>query len=563
MKTALRSTALAFILIALTGIADAHADCPLQSNYAAPHTRTDFVKGGLVYDLTADVLKTCDGTNWNTVAAGSGLTGGTSGYLGVWSGATTMGLSSSTAGQQLFWDGTNHRLGIGTAAPDQKLHIYGGAVYRGLASSLLIDNTLPGIVFEDSQTDEAAAITSDTGGLRFYTRNATGNFAGTDLRMTIQNTGNVGIGTLAPTLAKLETNGVVGATAAIFGSDTTGVSVLASYPGLGMNAYYNGSDKAIGAGYGGVWALDPTTGNLTWRVSTATAAAGAAFAGSNVRLAILQNGNVGIGTTGPTSLLTLNAGSNDGLRLNNGTVNGVVFNTSNNSMSVGTVSNHPLGLYTNNLPRVTVLEGGNVGIGVTNPSTKLDVAGSVKSQSLTAGGYGVQGSALTGTIYGILGYNNTWGVVCNGTSCGGNQAWTNYSDARLKERVHALSEKDGLDTIMRLRPVRFHWRDVGQDQAKGEQLGLIAQDVQKLLPEILGDPINSSIELPDGSKEEIKGTLNVSYATLVVPLIKAVQQLKAENDNLRAEIKTADDRDATDIRELREDLEALRASLGK
>lgn len=38
-------------------------------------------------------LKTCDGTNWISMGSGSSaLSGGASRYLGVWSGATQMGL---------------------------------------------------------------------------------------------------------------------------------------------------------------------------------------------------------------------------------------------------------------------------------------------------------------------------------------------------------------------------------------------------------------------------------------------------------------------------------------
>ncbi len=70
--------------------------------------------------------------------------------------------------------------------------------------------------------------------------------------------------------------------------------------------------------------------------------------------------NVGIGATSPGSKLEINAGANNGLRINNGTVNGVVFNTANTSMTIGTVSNHPLSLYTNNAQRVTVDQTGNV-----------------------------------------------------------------------------------------------------------------------------------------------------------------------------------------------------------
>lgn len=330
----------------------------------------------------------------------------------------------------------------------------------------------------------------------------------------------------------------------------------------------------VGDGSATYPALSFSSDNNTGFFSPSPNYGGVAFSGNGAeRLRIDASGNVGIGTASPQRALhvtqstatpnTLIALENPDLTNGSGTVvsyrttttgTGAATFVEMSGMTTATMDhNHAtrsstLSLFTTSngslAHRLVIADNGDVGIGKTNPSAPLDVAGSTKSQSTTASGYGVQGTALTSTIYGILGYNNTWGVVCNGTSCGGNQAWTNYSDARLKERVHALSEKDGLDTIMRLRPVRFHWRDAGQDRAKGEQLGLIAQDVQKVLPEILGDPIDSSIELPDGSKEEIKGTLNVSYATLVVPLIKAVQELKAENDNLRIELKTANDNHA-------------------
>jgi hypothetical protein len=191
LKTALRSTALAIVLVALTATFDAHADCPLQSDYAAPHTRTDFVKGGLVYDLTNNELKTCDGTNWNTVAAGSGLAGGTSGYLGVWTGATTMGLSSTSTSNQLFWDATNHRLGIGTANPQFTLDTVGTAAFRGNSSQVRLvetDNADPADAWHFSMNSaDLTILHADASGGPYYTN-----------AIVLKPTGNVGIGTTTP-----------------------------------------------------------------------------------------------------------------------------------------------------------------------------------------------------------------------------------------------------------------------------------------------------------------------------------------------------------------------------
>jgi hypothetical protein len=108
LKTAFRSTALAIILLAFAGIPDAHADCPLQSDYAAPHTRTDFVKGGLVYDLTNNVLKTCDGTSWNTVAAGGVGAGGNTMVSGWPDSISCSGSSGSLIFDFMWSDSTSN-----------------------------------------------------------------------------------------------------------------------------------------------------------------------------------------------------------------------------------------------------------------------------------------------------------------------------------------------------------------------------------------------------------------------------------------------------------------------
>jgi hypothetical protein len=92
----------------------------------------------------------------------------------------------------------------------------------------------------------------------------------------------------------------------------------------------------------------------------------------------------------------------------------------------------------------------------------------------------------------------------------------NSSDARLKLDVASLTA--GIDDIKRLRPVTYKWK---KDGASGAiQRGLIAQEVQKVLPTLVRS---------DGKT----GMLSVNYVELVPVLIKAIQEQQTEIDALK------------------------------
>jgi hypothetical protein len=94
-------------------------------------------------------------------------------------------------------------------------------------------------------------------------------------------------------------------------------------------------------------------------------------------------------------------------------------------------------------------------------------------------------------------------------------AWSYGSDRRIKENIINL-EGSGLDTILKLNPVRFDYIDGIKNN-----IGWIAQDVQEVIPEAV-DTI---------SKTNDQLTLKSDY---IVPyLVKAIQELKAENDTLK------------------------------
>jgi hypothetical protein len=139
----------------------------------------------------------------------------------------------------------------------------------------------------------------------------------------------------------------------------------------------------------------------------------------------------------------------------------------------------------------------------------------------------------TGAI-GALGWT-TYGVNCVAGSCGGNAAWTNYSDVRLKTRVKELDSREGLAAVMKLRPVSFRWKDIQKNAREGRKIGFIAQDMQQVFPEVVeNNGADVSITLPSGKTEVVTKAKSIAYSDLVVPLVKAVQELKADNDNLRS-----------------------------
>lgn len=92
----------------------------------------------------------------------------------------------------------------------------------------------------------------------------------------------------------------------------------------------------------------------------------------------------------------------------------------------------------------------------------------------------------------------------------------NSSDVRLKEAIEPLADPLGL--VRRLRGVSFLWKN---GEAEGQrQLGLIAQEVEQVLPQLVGDG-------PDGMKQ-------VSYLSLVPLLLEAIKAQQAQIDALQA-----------------------------
>ncbi|UPQ79466.1 hypothetical protein M0M57_01190 [Flavobacterium azooxidireducens] len=157
--------------------------------------------------------------------------------------------------------------------------------------------------------------------------------------------GNVGIGTITPNLARLQVDGLVGNTSAIFrGSATSqGISMVADWPGVYFNSYYNGAIRSMaGTGFTSIINTDQSVGGLVFQTtSVANPASGTAIASVPVRMTIAGNGNVGIGAPTPSNLLHVNSATSGAVRIVDGTqANGRVL-TSN---ATGVATWQPIGI---------------------------------------------------------------------------------------------------------------------------------------------------------------------------------------------------------------------------
>jgi hypothetical protein len=106
------------------------------------------------------------------------------------------------------------------------------------------------------------------------------------------------------------------------------------------------------------------------------------------RMRIDSAGNVGIGTSAPSQLLTVSgSGAAKAIRIATTSSHAAFVETSaDNTVSarlqsnlvdafLGTTSNHPLFFNTNNAERMRITSAGNVGIGTSSPIARLDVTG--------------------------------------------------------------------------------------------------------------------------------------------------------------------------------------------
>jgi hypothetical protein len=163
----------------------------------------------------------------------------------------------------------------------------------------------------------------------------------------------------------------------------------------------------------------------------------------------------------------------------------------------------------------------NIGTATALNSARLTVVGGVtgivtRNSGATAGKFWNSPYVDTGNVLYMINQGNVGVYILDGGA-----AWVASSDERLKDIISPITS--ALEGVQSLRAVRYSWKS---DETKTPHVGLIAQDVQKVLPEVV-----NSLRLPQSADET--EYLGVAYTEVIPLLVAAIQELSAKNNELR------------------------------
>ena len=207
---------------------------------------------------------------------------------------------------------------------------------------------------------------------------------------------------------------------------------------------------------------------------------------TNISDNLYVTGNVGIGTTSPTGSLHIHDNSLPSIRLSrdDNNSNGFQIYSTSAASYISGKEDQPLYFETAAGTRMTVKSNGDVGIGITDPLFKLDVAGYVLAYHTTYGNAGVQVSGKEyHSSYAVTSYNPYTGYTTARFNSGVLAThFFAYSDSRIKTNIQEVNDSTALDKLRLLKPSLYNYIDV---LARGENqvYGFLAQEVKEVLPD--------------------------------------------------------------------------------
>ncbi|MBN2613364.1 MAG: tail fiber domain-containing protein, partial [Bacteroidales bacterium] len=151
----------------------------------------------------------------------------------------------------------------------------------------------------------------------------------------------------------------------------------------------------------------------------------------------------------------------------------------------------------------------------TNASGSYSTAMGYKANAIGNYSFAINLSNETGPNLGANAFR-----ISGAYTIGGNLAWTNYSDRRLKKDIQVLSTENNLTKIMQMNGVRFRWKD--NDSLLN--LGFIAQDVNDIIPESV-------------RYDELNDIYSMEYTAIIPVLVEGIKEQQKIIEELKARIE--------------------------
>ena len=257
--------------------------------------------------------------------------------------------------------------------------------------------------------------------------------------------------------------------------------------------------------------------------------------GGSASLIIDSTGNVGIGTSSPATKLDVVGTYRMQFRTDDAipelraiTANGASFKELglNGSQLVFNISS---------AERMRIDASGNVGINTSSPAALQEIFLTSGGKALRLNSNFANGNPVDLNPY-VTGLNNG-GFEIRINDAPKLVIWTNddlhavgdviaysttISDERLKDDIQTID--NALDKVSNLRGVSYTWNNGSR---KGQKdLGLIAQEVEQVLPELVRE---KEMPMIDGGTYK-----TIDYEKIVGVLIEAIKELKAEVESLKS-----------------------------
>lgn len=305
----------------------------------------------------------------------------------------------------------------------------------------------------------------------------------------------VGIGTTGPGIdldIQRSINNKIGTS--IYNSNSGSSSLTANYLGNDIGPLAAGLilNSSTNTSYGGANSLNLVN----------TLSAPIVIVTNNIeRIRVINDGKVGIGIATPSNLLNVSGqvADTDGT----GTDQGQLFIQDSDNATGGLLLGYRYQPAVTEYARIQVRNGnalaiqaggGNVGIGLSNPSYRLQLAADSAAKPTT----------------------NTWTIA---------------SDARIKTNIKPYAK--GLSDICKVQPIEYDYNGKGGLPAGPGGISIIAQDLQPIFPECVGT-YKAKLNEDD---EEDTDILNYNGHAITFALINSIKELNAKVEGLIARIE--------------------------